>query len=347
MPDYTYLQQAQPTSFGHYLLGFVYPALRDLQRIRGLYARINLSPAGCGSSNGSRLPQSRERLAELLGFEGIAIHARDAMWQADLQIEITGLLSAVLINLDRLAEDLQIFASDEFGLVELDDSHARASKIMPQKKNPFALSHIRGLANSMIGALATTAAMGRTPSGQPDNRLTLYGSIPQMLDETRNALKLFSEVIALLQLNKVRARAKLDLGFLMATDLAEVLMLEYGVSFRDAHRLAGSLVGQYLAAGDFRQLTTKDLADCSESLLGQRIELTDAALIDALSPEIAVASRRQKGGAAPDAMAEMIEQCRRGLEETSTWCQQCQSHRQSADTRLEHSLKSFLESTAR
>ena len=170
LPDYTYLQAAQPTTFGHYLLGFAYPTLRDLDRIRALYGRVNQSPAGCGSTNGSRLPQDRERLRELLGFEALVRHARDAMWQADLPIEAAAVLTAVLINLDRLAEDLQIYATEEFALVELDDRHARASKIMPQKKNPFALTHVRGAASTMIGTLAASAAIGSNAigaAGQP------------------------------------------------------------------------------------------------------------------------------------------------------------------------------------
>ncbi len=107
------------------------------------------------------------------------VHARDAMWQADLPIEAAAVLTAVLVNLDRLAEDLQIYATEEFALVELDDRHTRASKIMPQKKNPFALTHVRGVASTMIGTLAASAAASRTPSGQPDNRLPLYGMIPR------------------------------------------------------------------------------------------------------------------------------------------------------------------------
>ena len=87
MADYTYLQPAQPTTFGHYLLGFAYPLLRDLERLQALFNRTNQSPAGCGSVNGSRLPQNRKRLAELLGFDGLAQHARDAMWQPDSPIE--------------------------------------------------------------------------------------------------------------------------------------------------------------------------------------------------------------------------------------------------------------------
>lgn len=347
MSDYTYLQQAQPTTFGHYLLGFTYPVLRDLQRLRGLYPRANQSPAGCGSSNGSRLPQSRERLAELLGFDGVIVHARDAMWQADLQIEIVSMLTAVLVNLDRLAEDLQIYASDEFGLIELDDSHARASKIMPQKKNPYALTYIRGLANSMIGTLTTTAMTGRTPSGQPDNRLALYGMVPKALDDTKNAVMLISEMIGLLRFDSTHARAKLEHGFLLAADLAEVLVLECGISFRDAHRLVGSLVRQYLEVGNFRQLTIAKLADCAEIVLGRPIHLSEADLRKALSPETSVACRRQTGGAAANAIAEMIGQCRYTLGETAAWCRQCQSGLQAANALLEQAWKPYLDSTGR
>lgn len=342
MPDYTYWQQAQPTSFGHYLLGFAYPALRDLQRIADVYPRLNQSPAGCGSSNGSRLPQPRECLAHRLGFDGIVPHARDAMWQADLPIEIASVLTAILINLDRLAEDLQIFASEEFALVELDDGHARASKIMPQKKNPFALTHIRSLANSLIGTLTSCAAMGRTPSGQPDNRLTLYGTLPKALSETNLAVALMSEVIALLRFNRNYARAKLDRGFSLAADLAEVLTLDHGIAFRDAHRLVGQLVRQHLPDGGFQQLTAAEINSHAKSLLGLRINLTDAALKQALNPEAALAARNQPGGAAPAAITEMINQCRHALLETETWQRECLKRLQTAENNLEQALQTII-----
>lgn len=131
MPDYTYLQAAQPTSFGHYLLGFVYPLLRDLERLALLLKQLNCSPMGCGSTNGSRLARGREQLAALLGFNSPIPHTRDAMWQADLTIESAAILTNSSITLSRLAEDVQIYNTQEFGLIQLDDSHARASKSMP------------------------------------------------------------------------------------------------------------------------------------------------------------------------------------------------------------------------
>ncbi|MGZ8975714.1 2-phosphosulfolactate phosphatase XcbC [Methylomagnum sp.] len=342
MPDYTYLQAAQPTRFGHYLLGFAYPILRDLARLRALYGRINRSPAGCGSTNGSRLPQDRERLAELLGFEWLAVHARDAMWQADLPIETAAVLTAILVNLDRLAEDLQIFSTEEFGLVELDDGHARASKIMPQKKNPFALTHIRGLANAMLGTLTASAVAGRTPSGQPDNRLALYGSMPRAVADTRDTVDLMAEVVDLLRFDEARGRARLADGTALATDLAEVLVLECGLDFRRAHRLVGHLVRQGLAAGDgLHRLTPEALAATAEAVLGQRIELAGPKLRAALDPEAAIAARTGPGGAAPDAMAAMLDECGRGFAEGGAWADGCRGRLEMAEKSLSRAVEAY------
>jgi argininosuccinate lyase len=335
LPDYTYLQSAQPTTFGHYLLGFAYPVLRDLDRLRALYSRVNRSPAGCGSTNGSRIPQDRERLAALLGFEGLAIHARDAMWQADLPIEAAALLTAILINLDRLAEDLQIYATEEFALVELDDRHARASKIMPQKKNPYALTHVRGTASMMIGTLAASAAAGRTPSGQPDNRLPLYGLIPGAIDDTYDAVGLMGEVVQFLTFNEQNGRDRLDDCFALATDLAEVLVLESGLDFRQAHRLVGHLVRRHLADGGLNRLTPDALMAAAREVLGRPVELSVTALRAALDPWAAVLARTAPGGAAPEAVEAMIDECERVLAEAKDWaCQHRHSLRMAEDSLL-------------
>src|SRR5207244_2448437 len=242
MADYTYLQPAQPTTFGHYLLTFAYPLLRDLERLQALYTRTNLSPAGCGSVNGSRLPQDRHRLAELLGFDGLIQHARDAMWQADGPIETLSVVGASLVNLDRLAEDLQIFATAEFDLVELDEGNSRASVIMPQKKNPYALAYVRGATNELIGMLASVAALGRTPSGQVDNRVFIYGDIPRALETATGAATHMSGVMTDLNFNVALAAKRLQNGFTTATDLAETITLETGLDFRMAHRHVGRLI---------------------------------------------------------------------------------------------------------
>src|SRR5436190_17830088 len=260
MADYTYLQPAQPTTFGHYLLGFAYPLLRDFERLQSLFNRTKQSPAGCGSVNGSRLPQNRKRLAELLGFDGLAQHTRDAMWQPDSPIETLSVVVSALVNMDRLAEDLQIFATAEFDLVELAEGHARASVIMPQKKNPYSLAYVRGATNELIGMLASVAALGRTPSGQVDNRVFIYGDVPRALEAATGVATLMSGVITGLSFNAPVAAARLANGFAMATDLAETITLETGLDFRTAHRIVGRLVREATQANrTMFECTTADL----------------------------------------------------------------------------------------
>jgi len=312
MPDYTYLQAAQPTTFGHYLLGFAYPLLRDLDRLESLLPRLNLSPMGCGSTNGSRLLQGRQQLADLLGFSGLIAHARDAMWQADLFIETASILTTSSINLSRLAEDLQVYSTQEFALVELDDSHARASKIMPQKKNPFALTHIRGVANKMIGLLTSVTAAARTPSGQPDNRLLIYGDLPEALQTVNDATALMTEVLQELSFNADRGEALVNSGWIMATDLAESLVLECGLDFRSAHHLVAFLASGYRSKS-IRELDYENLMQSAVKVLGRSIALTEQQFKAALDASLALQARTQPGGTAIDSMNTMISECREQL----------------------------------
>ncbi|MEQ1546354.1 argininosuccinate lyase [Methyloglobulus sp.] len=312
MPDYTYLQAAQPTTFGHYLLGFAYPLLRDLERLEAFLARLNLSPMGCGSTNGSRLLQGRQPLAALLGFNGVVPHARDAMWQADLFIEAASILTTCSINLSRLAEDLQVYSTQEFGLVELNDHHARASKIMPHKKNPFALTHIRGVANKMIGLMTTVTVSARTPSGQPDNRLLIYGELPDAMQTVNNTMSLMTEVLEDMTFNAERGRALVASGWVMSTDLAEALVVECGLDFRRAHQLVAFLANEHQGKS-ILELELKTLVQCAERVFGYSITLTEQQLKSALDVTIAIQARTEPGGTAIGSMNNMIAECRQKL----------------------------------
>ena len=320
MADYTYLQPAQPTTFGHYLLGFAYPLLRDLERLQALFNRTNQSPAGCGSVNGSRMPQNRERLAELLGFDGLAQHARDAMWQPDNPIESLSVLVSALVNIDRLAEDLQIFATAEFDLVELAEGHARASVIMPQKKNPYALAYVRGATNELIGMQASVAALGRTPSGQVDNRIFIYGDVPRALEMATGVAELMSAVLAGMSFHSSLAAARLENGFTTATDLAETITLETGLDFRTAHRIVGRLVREAtLTNRTMRELTTADLDRAAQEILHRPLHLSETAFTHATDPATAIAARQGIGGAAPEPLSDMLSECRSMLDAYTSW----------------------------
>jgi len=306
-PDYTYLQAAQPTTLGHYLLGFAFPAERHVERTLALFARVNVSPAGGGSANGSIAPQDRAALARMLGFDAPAANTRDAMWQADLSIEAAALIANILVTFDRLAEDLMVLTTQEFGLVRLSDKHSRASKIMPQKKNPFALAYVRAIANQAIGLQATTAASMRTPSGQMDNRMTAYSAIPSALRQAAEAAHLMAEVVRELEVDEARAAALLATGRLAASDLAENVMLATKLDFRTAHRVVGTLVRQLEAEErELATVTPADLDRAAREATGSPLVLDSDIIAQALDARRAVGARICIGGASPHRVDEGV-----------------------------------------
>lgn len=320
MPDYTYLQAGQPTTFGHFLLGFGCALMRDLDRARALFGRVNLSPAGCGSSNGSTLLRDRERLAALLGFDGLVRHARDAMWEADIPIETLAVTTAALVNLDRLAEDLMIFSTAEFGFVELADAHSRISKVMPQKKNPFALSYIRAVTNRLIGIQTAMAASGRTPTGQVDNRMQPYADVPAAFGAAAGAAKLMSELIARLTFDHARARHALDASFAFATDLAEQIMVVARLDFRTAHRVVAKFVREMTDKGvRGRRPDSSQLDSVAIDIIGHPLGLSQEQLDQATNPVTAVSRRAGVGGAARQAVSVLIDDCRQRLADQQSW----------------------------
>jgi len=318
-PDYTYLQHAQPTSLAHYLLSFAYPVLRDLERLEACFARANRSPAGIGNINGSRLPIDRARLAELLGFDGPIVHTRDAMWQADGPVELMALVVAMLLGVDRLAEDLQIWNTSEFDLVELADRHARVSLIMPQKKNPYSLAFIRGLTGTLMGRMVSMAAVGKTPSAQMDNRIFAIGEVPRALDQTIDAVRLMAGVLRGLEFRTETMRARANEGFAHATDLAEVLMGSCGIDYRTAHRIVGLAIRKALEQGHGDDVPRTVLEAAAREVVGRAVSLPDRELAGLRDPHAIVATRRGLGGAAPEPVQVMIEELDRELDRHRDW----------------------------
>jgi argininosuccinate lyase len=317
LPDYTYLQAAQPTTFGHYLQAFAWPALRDLERIVALYDRVDRSPAGIGSMNGSPIAHCRQELSERLGFREPVRHARDAMWQADLAIEAGTIAVMVMINLDRLAEDLMIFATSEFGFVRLADRHTRASKIQPQKRNPFALSFIRAVANRLLGAQTQLAASARTPSAQMDNRLFAYDAAPEALHAAADAARLMSESVVEMEFDKARALEALRDRSVCASDLADRLMVATGADHRRAQGVVGRLLRTFEENGlNLSQTTLDDLRDALRGAGLPLENVTEELLRSALDPTRCVEARSDIGCAAPaevEAMAEVLSDVARAF----------------------------------
>jgi argininosuccinate lyase len=300
MADQTYLQQAQPSTFGHYLASFAAPAVRDAARLLAELDQLNASPGGAGCVNGTRLQDDRGHLAELLGFSSVIRHTRDAMWRVDDLIALLSITASAVANQTKLAEDLEIFSSSEFDFVDLDDGYSRSSVLMPNKRNPYALSIVRGASGVLAGRIAGFLAVTKSPSARSDNFIFAYGEVPRALDLGHRVTDLMTGVIRTLKVNPQRMRDELDRGYSQATDLAEFLTQHAGVDYRTAYVVVGDTVRTASRAGlRGTDITAAMLNEAAAQVTGAGFGLTDDDLAQIMQPERIVATRTALGGAAP------------------------------------------------
>jgi argininosuccinate lyase len=331
--DTTYLQPAQPSTFGHYLGSFAEEGLRHLERVRRVHAWADTSPAGAGGVGGTRVPLDRARLAALLGFGSVGGHTRDAMWAADGLADAVVAAAQAAITVDRLAEDLEVFASPPFGYVQLDPSLCRASVLMPQKRNPYALAVVRGGAGSLVGRVAGILAMQRTPSARTDNWLYAYGEVAGALELAQRLVALGAAVVRGLQVDRAALAAAAAGGFTTATDLAEELSSGHRLDYRSAYRAVARAVAHAIGAGE-DTLTPSGLARAAEQVLSRPLEVTPAALAAALDPATAVTARTQAGGAHPDRVREHAHAVHAAVAVARRWQEDRRAAAQEAVARL-------------
>ena len=241
VPGYTHLQRGQPVLFAHHLLAYVEMLERDKERVRDGYKRINVMPLGSGALAGSTIPLNRALVAEKLGFPAITQNSMDAVSDRDYIAELLFTISMVGIHLSRLSEDVILWASAEFGFIELSDAHTTGSSLMPQKKNPDVAELTRGKTGRLIGNLTSLLT---TIKGLPmtynrdlqEDKEPLFDSI----DQIKLALDVFTEMMKAAKVREDRTANATSDPFLLATDLADYLVL-HKVPFRDAHEIIGKL----------------------------------------------------------------------------------------------------------
>lgn len=316
--DHTYLQPAQPSTFGHYLGGFAEQALRHLDRIEAAYGGADVSPGGAGGVGGARLPVDRTRLAGLLGFASVGAHTRDAMWSVDVQADTVSAATQAVATIAQLAADLEIFASPAFGYVTLDASLCRASVLMPQKRNPYALPVLRGGAGTLIGRLTGVLATGLTPSARTDNWLYAYGEVAGALDLAGRLVRLGRAVTAGLSLDVGVLQEQAFRHFTAAADLAEELSLRFRLDYRTAYRVVGRAVAGALSCGH-TELTVPGVRAAAEQVTGAPVPVTADLLGAATDPMSAVLARDGLGGASPRRVREHARRVRRRVAAARQW----------------------------
>jgi argininosuccinate lyase len=344
MPDQTYLQQAQPSTFGHYVLSFAYPAVRDARRLLTEFDDINRSPGGAGCVNGTRLLDDRTFVAAAMGFDEVIEHTRDAMWQIDGLIHVLATAASLLSTQSKLAEDLEIWSSSEFDFVDLDDAFTRSSILMPQKRNPYSLAIVRGASGVLIGRLTGFLAVAKSPSARSDNLIFAYGEVPRALDLAIRVTRLMTGVARTLQVNADRMAQELDAGYTQATDLSEFIVQECQVDYRSAYVVVGRTVREASRRGiSGRDITGEMLDEASVAETGESLNLTDKDLTAALDPRAIVDSRIGTGGAAPGAVQSMITQCEQLADELAAAVALRRDHLEQAEHQLLAQARRFAD----
>jgi argininosuccinate lyase len=306
LPGYTHLQRAQPVRLAHHWLAFVEMLGRDSSRFAALGERLSGCPLGAGALAGSTLPLDRGDTASALGFREPARNSMDAVASRDGALEFLAAGAICMVHLSRLAEELVLWSSSEFGFVEIPDAYATGSSLMPQKKNPDVPELVRGRSGRVIGNLVTVLTVTK---GLPltYNRDLQEDKEPVFDTATtlRDCLEVTSGVVSGLRIHVERMREAASDPMLLATDLAERLVVE-GVPFRDAHEAVGRVVGHCLEKDvDLRSLSREDLEAFHPAFPADARDLVDL--------EGALEGRSLPGGTARVRVSEALELAEREL----------------------------------
>ncbi|MFQ5342887.1 MAG: argininosuccinate lyase [Anaerolineae bacterium] len=302
MPGYTHLRQAQPVLFSHWLMSYFWMLQRDRERLAGCAERTAVLPLGAGALAGNALGIDREFLAQELGFRSVTENSMDAVSDRDFIAEFLFAAALIGIHLSRLAEDLILYSSNEFGFVQIDEAYATGSSLMPQKMNPDALELSRGksgrLIGNLVGLLTTLKGLPSTYNKDlQEDKESLFDSIDTLVI----TLPVVAGVVGTLHVDEARMTAALD-DAMLATDLADYLVRR-GVPFREAHSVGGRLV---------RRAGARDVALRQLSLEDFQAEHTafDAGVYEAFDFVRSVQARDVVGGTAPAAVEAQIAQAR-------------------------------------
>ena len=311
MPGYTHLQRAQPVLLGHHLLAYLEHLERDAGRLRDAYARADVLPLGSGALAGSPYPLDREYVASLLGFSQASRNSLDAVSDRDFLLEHLSSLSIVAMHLSRLADELVLWSTAEFGFLQLDEAFTTGSSIMPQKRNPDVAELVRGKTGRVYGALVSLLV---TLKGLPlsYNRDLQEDKQPyfEAIDLVHDGLALTAAMLSSATWRTDRLAQAADDPLIAATDLADHLTVR-GLPFRQAHEVVGRIVKQAEAQG-------RRLADFSLAELRDFSELFDSAAVG-LSARQVVAARDVQGGTAPGQVRQQVTAARQRLAELGSW----------------------------
>lgn len=306
MPGYTHRRQAQPVTLAHYLMAHVQAAERSAERLESVYERVNRNTLGAAALAGTGWPVDRVRTTELLGFDGMVENTQDAVAAWDFVAEFASAIAIHMTNLSRLGADLKIWSSDEWAMIDLDESYAGTSSIMPQKKNPSAVEAITASSSESLGALvAIVSSLNGIEYTNTSERVRLQ---PHILDLALGSTEVMAGFTATVRPMKERMLSLTVEGFSTTTELADTLVRRTGISFRQAHDIVAHAVLKAIAEGKTAdQITADMIQEAALESMGERLDITSEDVLSAMNPTENVARRDVIGGPAPLQVKRAIE----------------------------------------
>jgi len=301
MPGYTHMQQAQPVLFSHYLLAYFEMFSRDIARFASCLERINVLPLGSGALAGVPYPVDREFVAKRLGFNSVSANSMDAVSDRDFVLEFESSASIAMMHLSRMAEDIIIWSTMEYGFVEVGDAYATSSSIMPQKKNPDTAELVRGKTGRVYGHLLSmlTVMKGLPQAYNRDLQEDKEGFF-DTFDTLVSCIEMMAGLMASLKINAARMKYSMQ-SYILATDLADYLVNK-GLSFREAHAVVSRLVSFAIDKNkELNELEIKEYKEFSERFEGD---------VRAITLQKSVEARTSQGGTATVEVKKSIEKAR-------------------------------------
>jgi argininosuccinate lyase len=349
LPGYTHLQRAQPTTVFHHMQSHFEALAEDTQRLIQLYGRVNLSPMGAAAFTGTSVKIDRASVASWLGFDGLVNNSMFAVSSRGFVLETLAVLEILMVDLSKMAEELILWSSSEFGFVELGDEYSATSSIMPQKKNPVVAETIRAKCGSVIGEATAAFAIAKAlPNAYNLDLQEITPHLWRALDDAISSTSLMAGTLGSAKFQEVRLREAVKGDMSTATELANELVRAHGVPFRQAHQIVGELVRIALDA----QVTLEEAADdflgeVSMKVTGRAIKIDKArlrAVLDALKTLMLIGSA---GGANPKFAARQVVQNKKDIEILDNWLEAKENKLNESTNRLRDEVRSYLKREVR
>lgn len=306
LPGYTHLQRAQPILFAHWCLAYFEMLVRDRERLVEIRNRVNVSPLGSAALAGTSFSIDREAVARELGFDGVSRNSLDAVGDRDFCVEFVNACSLIMVHLSRLAEDVILYSTSEFGFFQLGDAVATGSSLMPQKKNPDSMELVRGKAGRVFGRLVSLLTMLKgLPLAYNKDMQEDKEAVFDAFDTTSVCLEVAALVLRNVEVREDRTRDAASHGMMNATELADYLVRK-GMPFREAHETVGRIVVNAIERGvELQELSLEELRSVSA--------LIETDVFDALSLEKTLETKAQIGGTSPARVSEALAAARTSL----------------------------------